>query len=151
MSLPLRPYVRWGFDYESEYAFQLPQLPWTPARGGVGGSDVAASGIPEAYVIRRDRIHRQRWRVLESELAIFDALLDWCQDSGQPAYVRADADIEATERLVYLQAPRWEDGADVEYARDDAFPHAFVIEIAWRTEDGSPWALSWSELATEAP
>lgn len=147
MSLPCRPYFNWGYDLESEYTFTHPQKPWKFARGGVGGSDTAASGIPEAFVIRRDRIVRLELRVLESELAVFDEFMDWAQDSGSPFNFRFDTDDITNTFSVYLHSMRWEDGPEFDYERDTAYPSLFIIPFALRTELGGEFDALWSSLA----
>ena len=51
--IPFCPAIR--RDYEAALNLTLPLQPWELRSGGVGGSDVSATGVPEAYEIRRDR------------------------------------------------------------------------------------------------
>lgn len=154
MSLPLRPYFAWGFSESetlSELTLEYPMRPWKPGRGGVGGSATAASGIPEAYKIRRDRIAWLELRVLESELPAFDTWLDWAQDYGEAFTFRFDVDLPSTEYQVYLHSPRWEDAEEVQYERDAEYPGMFVIPVAIRTELGGALGASWDELTSNPP
>lgn len=146
MSFPFRPKIIYGYDLESDLTLELPMLPWSRGRGGVGGSDTAASGIPEAFMIRRDRIRWFKLRVLESEMDAFDAFLDWAQDSGEPFDFWLDQDVFETSHSVYLQSLRWEDEQEIQHDRDEYLP-MFVISMALRTEDGSQWNTTWEDLA----
>ncbi len=150
MSLPVRPWLEWGYSLESELELELPLFPWQEGRGGVYGSDTAASGIPEAYVIRRDRIRWFRFRVYEHELPAFDEWLDWAQESGQPFNFRTDVDEASTEASVYLHSPRFEDAAEVQYERDPEFPQCWIIPVALRLEVDGSWGPTWTDLAVEA-
>lgn len=149
--LPCRPWIQYGWTgSEVELELELPQFPWNRGRGGVGGSDTAASGIVEAYNIRRDRIMWLRLRVLESEMAAFDAFLDWAQDSGEPFLFRFDTDVSATEYSVYLQSLRWEDAEEIQHERDGEYQPLFVIPLAIRTELGGAFNVSWHALTLDS-
>lgn len=149
MSLVCRPWFRWGFEgEESELTLTYPQKPWKHGRGGAGGSATAASGIPEAYKIRRDRIVWLELRVLESEIPAFDVWLDWAQDYGEPFQFRFDTDDIPGTYSVYLHSPRWEDGEEVQYNRSEEYPGLFIIPIALRTELGNVISVDWHNLAT---
>lgn len=148
--LHLCPWFRYGFTGdEVELELRYPQAPWTLADGGEGGSATAASGIPEAYRIREDRIARLQLRVYEDELPAFRAFLRWARMSGEAFTFRFDVDEAATEYEVYLHAPRWEDQQEVEYHRDPEFPSLLRFQMAIRTEMGDPINISWTDYAVE--
>ena len=150
MSIPCRPFFRWGYDSESEYTFMYPHAPWIFGRGGVGGSDTAASGIQVAYKIRRDRIVYLTLLVDETERPVLETMLDWMQDSASPFDFRFDAELPESEHRVVLESCRWEDGPK-RYPRRSGYPGAFEVEMALRTDLGDDWndSASWLLLATE--
>lgn len=150
MSSPCRPWVQWGWPgEESEHEFELPQFPWTYAIGGVGGSDTAASGIPESYSHRDDEIVLMRWRVRESELPVLKEFLRWARNSGETFEIRLDADDLTTQYTVYLNSQRWEDAREVQFERDEEYRDVFIFSIAVRTSLGEAIDVSWWDLASE--
>lgn len=149
MSLPCKPKAQYGYDLESTFEPSLPMFPWNRGRSGEGGSDTAASGIPEAFVIRRDYVRWFRLRILESEMDAWDTFLNWAQDSGEPFNFWLDRENDATEHSVYLHSLRWEDGEEVQHERDGQYLQLFVVSIALRTSDGGQWLSGWADLAIE--
>lgn len=150
MSYVCRPKFRWGYESESEHHFEYSQRPWTFGRGGVGGSDTAASGVQVAYKIRRDRIVYLTLLVDESERPLLEQMLDWMQDSAHPFDFWFDGDVPESEHRVVLESGRWEDGY-MRYPRMGDFRTVFEVELALRTELGDDWndSASWLLLATE--
>ena len=144
MPSPFRPSFSYGPD-PTALALRWPMEPWTPADGGVGGSDTAASGIPEAYVIRADTIVQMRLRVEEDELAAYRDFLTFVRGSGQPFTMRIDQDDAATEFECYLQFPRWEDEQTVTYERDPQYPRVFMVPLHVRRRFGAPITTMWME------
>ena len=118
-------------------------MPWTIQHGGVGGSAIAASGVPESYALRTDHLLAVTLRVDESELADLLAELSAIRDSSDSFVFALDRDDEYTEREVYLHAPVWPDPVNPE--RDDRFLPLFRLPIVLRTADGLPWDALWSE------
>jgi hypothetical protein len=122
--------------------------PWSPSDGGVGGSDTAASGIPEAYVIRLDRIVEMTLRIEEDELPGYRDFLNWARASGQAFFIRLDKDDESTEFEAYLQFPRWEDQPQVSYSRLSEFPTVFTTDLHVRRRYGNAITVEWKEANT---
>ena len=146
MSLVFRPYFRYGTGVdERELELRWPMEPWTPADGGEGGSDTAASGIPEAYVIRADRIVEMTIRVEEDELPEYRDFLTFVRGSGQPFFVRLDVDDPTTEFEAYLQFPRWEDETQVRYERDEEYIRTFRVPLHVRRRFGARITTDWAE------
>ena len=146
MPSPFRPWFQWGFPGDlSTLALEWPMRPWTPADGGVGGSATAASGIPESYRIRVDRIVRMELRIMEEELPFFRAFLNWARRHGSTFTVRLDQDDATTEFTAYLQSPRWEDQQEVEYTRDAEYPWLFIVPLAVRRSSGATINTTWGE------
>jgi hypothetical protein len=112
-----RSIPRFGPGPEGAPATFTPSLPverpWRVSSGGVGGHAVAASGIPESYVVRVDGLVQVNVRCLESEWPQLLAWVQWMRASGQPAPFRFYHNEPATEHLVYLHHPTWQDG-DIE-------------------------------------
>lgn len=126
----------------TELLFTWQTPPWDIADEAEGGSDVAASGIPEAYEIRRDYILTLRLPFFESEYAAVEAWIHWAQTSGQTFTFGFDqADAEETDREVYLHAPLITDGFR---PTRDQFVDLFWIEVSLRTADGLPFDANWS-------
>ena len=148
MPSPFRPRFTYGFAGDlTTVNLRWPMLPWTPADGGVGGSATAASGIPESYRIRVDRIIRMELRIEEDELADFRGFLNWARRHGSTFTVRIDQADAATEFEAYLQSPRWEDQQEVQYSRDPEYPRVFRVELAVRRASGAVIATEWMEGA----
>lgn len=122
-----------------DMTLSLPMLPWGRARGGVGGSAVAASGAGAGYKIRDDHIIRLTLRVRESEM---DDLMDELQDarSTMDAFtLRLDKDREDTEFSVQIAAPLWPEAFEEE--RDFEFVDVFRVSFDVRREDGEAFGI----------
>jgi hypothetical protein len=144
-----RPRIVWGYPGALvTLDLALPQLPWTFGVGGVGGSAVAASGIPEAYRIRKDRLVRCELRVHEDELAEFMDFLEWARESGSTFVFRFDRDVAATAHTVYLHGQRWEDAQELDFARDSEYLRTFTVPLHLRSASGAPFSALWREVTT---
>lgn len=118
----------------------LPQRPWSPISRGIGGRDVAASGIPEAFEIRRERRVRVVLRVTEAEWPAVRALLERAQQGASFTW-RFDQDEAGTQHTVYLDEP--EMGEEIEPVRDDAFPTVYELALVLRTTAGTAIEPVW--------
>jgi hypothetical protein len=119
-----------------------PMRPWQMLSRGVGSTAVSAAGIPETYVVRRDRVARVTLRLDEDELeAVIAYLEDW-RDSGEAREFAFDQTEDSTEFEVYLDAPQWPEA--IEPQRQAGYLPLFEIALELRTEDGDPFDLSWS-------
>jgi hypothetical protein len=117
--------------------------PWDPAQETEGGSDIAASGVPASYNVRKDHLIKLRLRIWESEYEAFEAGLIEFGQSAEAFTWLPDAD-EVEGYLVYLQEPAR--GAKLEPARDSNFPRLFEVSIVLRSADGSlPFRPYFSE------
>ncbi len=148
MSVACCPWFQWGYDLESDHAFELPLKPWKHGIDGVGGSDTAASGSPEAYVIREDNVVHLELRVKEYEMAALKSLLAFARNSGEPFNFRPDNSVSGLVYSVYLhQGQRWEDSPALTWERDSFLP-VFIVPLVLRTEDGGDFdEMDWSSLA----
>jgi hypothetical protein len=145
MPAPFRPRIVWGYPGDLvTLDLRWPQMPWRYAIGGVGGSAVAASGIPEAFRIRKDNIASNELRVEEDELPDFLDFLEWARESGATFTFRFDQDDAGTAHTVYLHSPRWEDSQEVTFERDE-FLMLFKVPISIRTEFGTRFTTTWGE------
>lgn len=110
---------------------------WTPTDRTVGGSRIAASGTPAAYVVRRDAMLEMTLRFWESEWIAVANLIAWGQ-SAQPITWAPDADDPGTTVDVYLDAPAPGDSFSPE--RVSGFPRVMELALMLRGKDGAvPW------------
>lgn len=97
----------------------LPARPWTPIDDTVGGSRVAAAGIPAAYIVRRDALLDLPLRVLETEWPALANLVAFGQ-SAQP-FLWFPETLLTESFTVYLENPkpgeRWSPTRSSEYPR----------------------------------
>lgn len=102
--LPKRP--RFVFNDGSAVDFTLthPQRTWRPGSRGVGGSDVSAAGVPEAFEVRRDERLHVTLRFTESEWANVRRMVVHGQGAGTITFY-PDADVAGTNHTVYLDEP----------------------------------------------
>lgn len=142
MTLPFRPAIR--REYEEDFLFAAPMMPWTFRDTGVGGSALSAAGVPVSYVIREDDVALLTLRVYEEELAAVREVLRAVRAALSVPFIFAfDQDDPATEYEVYLHAPTWPQ--DIEWKRDDEYRGIFTVSIEIRRADGLPFAISWVE------
>lgn len=87
MALPLRPRFTYTDSVGSvDLTLSLPQRPWGFGSQGVGGSDVAGSGIPAAFEVRRDYLVHLTLRFDESEWAAVERLVRHLQRAGSVVF-----------------------------------------------------------------
>lgn len=141
--LPFRPAFR--RDYEEDLNLTQPMKPWEYRSGGVGGSTVAASGIPVSFVIRTDRLVDLTLRVLEEELESVLAVLEAIRASSEAFIFAFDQDDPTTDHWVYLESPVWPEAIEPER---DEFLGLFLLQITLRTIDGGPFTTTWVEQET---
>lgn len=115
----------------------LPVRPWTRPTRTVGGSRVAAGGIPAAYVVRRDYLLNLRLRLFEVELDELQALVTWGQNAETILWY-PDADDLATSYTVYLEEPGA--GGSWEESLTDGLERIVEVELVLRLVAGGPWA-----------
>lgn len=125
---------------------ELPQYPWTYRSAGVGGTAVAASGVPESYVIRTDRILTVRVRLLEHEVNDFLAEAEAVRASGASFPYRFEQSDALTEVTAYWHDPAFPESLEVE--RDPEFPGLFLCTFQIRTATaGAPFTIPFYETA----
>lgn len=86
-TMPLRP--RWVYTDSGgavDYSMSLPQRPWGYGSLGIGGSDVAGSGIPAAYEIRRDYLMHLTLRFTAAEWDDVARLIEHLQRAGSVSW-----------------------------------------------------------------
>lgn len=134
MGLPRRS----RFDYGGVvFETSLPCFPWTPLDETVGGRRIAASGIPAAYIVRRDYMLELRLRIYETEFSDYLSLVSFGQ-SGQSFLWWPDADDLDTVVEVYLQSPLA--GESWSPNRVDNFQRVFECSLTLRGVDVAvPW------------
>lgn len=115
--------------------FSLPQRAWTPGSTVVGGTDTSAAGVPETFVVRRDRTLDVRLRFREAEWPAVRAWLEWAQDTAGAFDWYPDRDL-ATGHTCYLASPPA--GEEIRPERSESFRGHWEIALRLRTADGSP-------------
>lgn len=113
--------------------FTHPARPWVPGTIGVGaGVAFSASGVPSAWVTRRDRTLHVVQRIDEGEWPDFRDFLDYAQAGGSFDWY-ADAG-EAGHHTCYLVAPTIAE--DVRPTRSE-FPGSMEVQYTIRRTDGA--------------
>jgi len=138
----MTPRVDWATS--DTFTFSLPAREWAPSTRHVGADAIAASGIPEAFVVRTDRMRRLTLRFSEAEwVDEVEPWITWARTSGQAFTFAFDADDPTTEVEVYLESPRITDG-DVQPTRDSGYLWSMELDVTLRTEDGSQFPGTWA-------
>lgn len=127
--LPKRLRVVYNDGSAVDKTFDIPQRPWDPSEVGVGGSDVAGSGIPAAYEIRRDYLLTLNLRFRESERADVMRFLRHLQRGGS-ATVYPDQAVAGTSHAVYGHAPKLDE--EVRPTRDASDPSILELPVTVR-------------------
>ena len=130
MALPNRG--RWVYTDSVgavNYLMSLPSRAWSPNERALGGSDVAGSGVPAAYEVRRDYFMSQVLRFPESERASVTRLVRHLQRAGSATWY-PDQDVGGTSHTVYGHAPAM--GEDIEPTRDPNEPSTLELAITVR-------------------
>jgi len=143
MSLPLRSRFVYGVAGASDWTFALPPGAWERRTPTVGGRRVSASGVPAAYVVRREHILVLPLRFYETEWADVHALLAWGQTSESFTWY-PDADMPGESYEVWLETPAA--GDEITPTRLSSYPLVLELSIGLRTVDGLPWTLDFYGL-----
>lgn len=128
------------FAYEDcgtpiEFELETPQRQWVPRSVGVGGHDVATSGVDESFVIRHDRVLKLTLRLTEQEwIDYVEPMIACLWRQAQVFTVQLDANDEATAYEVRLVSPWMTDGAEPRFHEFDGM---YEFELTVRTDDGS--------------
>jgi len=125
----------------TDWTTELPVRPWRRTTRTIGGSRIAAGGVPASHVVRRDYLLAVTLRLYEHERPDLDALVAWGQLS-ESFFWWPDAD-EVTYYNVYLDHPVA--GEDLEEQRDPEFPSVIEATIVVRRVDGYAWDLDYFE------
>lgn len=116
--------------------FELPQRPWQPMPGAIGGMRIAGSGVAAAYEVRHDEKREMRLRFHEHEWPAVRRWLRWAQQNpGTTFEWYDDQDDEATLSTVYLHAPAM--GTDLVPTPDARFPSVSEIGVVFRISSGA--------------
>jgi hypothetical protein len=105
---------------------------------GIGGQDVSASGVPEAYEIRRDHLVTWTLVFLESEWIAVETWLRLAQRQQFSFTFRPDKDV-ATEFTVYLESPKM--GETIKPVRASQYQKAFTLDLVFRRTSGGPFDI----------
>lgn len=85
--MPLRPrFVYTDSVGAVDLTLSLPQRPWGYGSMGVGGSDVAGSGVPVSFQIRRDHFLHLTLRFTEAEWDDVERLVRHLQRAGSATF-----------------------------------------------------------------
>jgi hypothetical protein len=112
-----------------------PSLLWKPSSKPIGGSNVSDSGVPEAFIIRRDQMVDVTIRFTEAEWPNVDALIDWGQRGNSFDYW-FDKDVSGTAKTVYLLTPAPGDG-EVAPERDSEWRYVYTLPLKMRTTNNA--------------
>lgn len=128
MALPFRP--RWVYNDGSavDLLMSLPQRPWTFGSNGLGGSDVAASGVPASFEIRRDYFLHLTLRFTEAEWDDVERLVRHLQRSGSATFY-PDRDVGGTSHTVYGHLPAM--GEEIRPRRSEE-PSTLELDVSVR-------------------
>ena len=127
---------RFLYGDSGDYTTPLPVTAWLPAESTIGGSRVAASGVPASYLVRRDGLVDLTLRFEEDGWPDVLALVQFGQTAESFLW---QPDALGTEAFtVYLEAPAA--GARWAPTRDGSYPRMMALTITLRSVDGSsPW------------
>lgn len=124
------PKIQYG-TVPTTLQLSLPQKLWTPFSRAHGGSNVSDSGVPEAFIIRRDQLVNLDLRFTEAEWPSVAAWLEFVQSTAAAFDFWFDPNDVATKYTVYLESPKLGDGT-IEPSRDEFREH-FSIRVTLRS------------------
>jgi hypothetical protein len=130
-------------DYDvTTLLLDLPMMRWRPGTSGLGGTLTTATGIPVAYLIRRDELLAVVLRFRESEWPGVRAWLHWAMSHPNESEFFPDQDIPGTSFDVWLEYPRLEPGGSlVQPERAADSPCIFELPILLRETSGAVFNL----------
>jgi hypothetical protein len=123
----------------------LPQRPWDYVSQGAGGSDQAASGVQEAFQIRRDRGRRVRIRFYEEEWPDLELMLTVVQRQASTIHYTFDVLDSTTRHEFRLIDPAMGDG--IIPSRSDQ-PGILELDMELHEVDGLEVGVHYYEDAT---
>ena len=128
MDLPLQP--RWVYNDGAavDFSHSIPQRPWNFGSRGEGGSDVAASGVPAAFEIRRDYLLHLTLRFTTAEWDDVERLVRHLQRGGSATFY-PDQDVPGTSHVVYGESPAL--GEEIRPRRSDE-PSILELDVTVR-------------------
>jgi len=133
MSLPFAPKIVYPHGGGTTLTLDTPMGYWEPESKGIGGSDLSAAGIPEAFQIRRDELLHVRLRFTESEWSDVRDFIVWAQTNAQTFDFYPDQG-SGTNYECYLHAPELREGFRPSRMSDPAF---YELTIVLRKADGT--------------
>lgn len=138
MAIGFIPRVVYGTG-PTTFDFTLPQKLWTPWSRAKGGSNVSDSGIPEAFIVRRDQLVDLELRFYESEWGNVLAFLSDVQNGNQFNFYFDKTNLAGTLYVVYLESPELGKG-EIKPTRE-GFPRVFNIPVTLRSINGTPFNI----------
>lgn len=139
--LGLRPRFVYGTTgNEVDVSLQLPCRPWGRRSPTVGGSRVAAAGVPGAYVVRRDHVLLLPLRFYESEWPDVDALVTWGQ-LGESLLWYPDANVVGVSSEVWLHSPAA--GDDYSPSRMSSYQPVLELTLELRSVAATVWSIGY--------
>lgn len=133
--------MRWRPKVEyagTTLVFSRPQRPWTPESVATGGHRTSASGVMEAYEIRRDEILEITLRFTEPEWPAVRAWLAHAQRAGSFDFYSDRND--STGRTCLLESPAMGEPLRPERAE---YGGDYEMSVRIRAVSGGPWAEAY--------
>lgn len=120
---------RWVYNDgdDVDFTMSLPQMPWDFSSRGIGGSDIAGSGIPASFEIRRDYLLYQTLRFRESEWPDVERMVRHLQRDGSVMEYLDSTTLDAC--VVYGESPAM--GEEIKPRRSD-YPSILELDIVVR-------------------
>ncbi len=112
-----------------DYTMSLPQRAWNFGKRLFGGSDLSASGVPGAFVIRQDNLLHITIRFPVGEWADVERLVRHGQLGGSLNF-RPDQAEPSTQHQVYIDEPPI--NVEIRPRRDPQDQRTFELDITLR-------------------
>lgn len=130
----LTPRVVYGTG-PTTFDFTLPMKIWNLKNVTVGGFGKASTGVPEAVLIRRERLLTTTIRFYEAQLGNVQDWLEYVIDNAASFTFRLNKTDAATDYVCYLEKPHMTDDVDIQ--RDQSYLGVYLLDITIRTIAGA--------------
>lgn len=135
----LMPRVVYGTG-PTTFDFTLPMKPWDLKTPTVGGFGKSSTGVPEAYLIRREQLLSTTLRFYEAQLGNVQTWLEYVIDNAASFTFRLNKTDALTDYVVYLEKPHMTE--DIDYKRSTDYIGAWETDITVRTVAGAKFTTT---------